>query len=46
LLPELETVHAADTGLNWLARWRLARVLRRNRKTAATARTLNPTKVY
>jgi hypothetical protein len=45
-LPELETVHAADCGLNWLARRRLARVLRRNRKAAATARTLHPTKLY
>jgi hypothetical protein len=46
LLPELETVNATDTGLNWLARWRLARVLRRSRTAAATARTLHPTKVY
>ncbi len=44
-LPELETVRADGTRLGWLGRWRLKRVLSRNRKSAATARTVHPTKI-
>jgi hypothetical protein len=44
-LPELESVRAEGTQLGWLGRWRLNRVLRRNRKSAATARTVHPTKI-
>jgi hypothetical protein len=44
-LPELETVRAEGAQLGWLGRWRLNRVLSRNRKSAATARTVHPTKI-
>jgi hypothetical protein len=44
-LPELETVRADGAHLGWLGRWRLNRVLKRNRKSAATARTVHPTKI-
>lgn len=44
-LTELETVRADSTQLGWLGRWRLKRVLSRNRKSAATARTVHPTKI-
>jgi hypothetical protein len=44
-LPELETVRADGAHLGWLGRWRLNRVLNRNRKSAATARTVHPTKI-
>jgi len=44
-LPELETVKVDDTTLNWLARRRLAAQLRHNRKAAAAASALHPTRV-
>jgi hypothetical protein len=44
-LPELETVRADGTRLGWLGRWRLNRALSRNRNSAATARTVHPTKI-
>lgn len=44
-LPELENIRADGTPLGWLGRWRLNRALNRNRKTAATARTVHPTKI-
>ncbi len=44
-LPELAIIRADDTQLNWIGRWRLRRALRRNRDTAATARTVHPTNV-
>jgi hypothetical protein len=44
-LPELESVRAEGTQLGWLGRWRLNRVLSRNRKSAATARTVHPTRI-
>jgi hypothetical protein len=44
-LPELESVRAEGTHLGWLGRWRLHRMLSRNRKSAATARTVHPTKI-
>jgi hypothetical protein len=45
LLPELVAVGADGTNLNWLGRMRLAAQLRRNRKAAATARTVHPINV-
>jgi hypothetical protein len=44
-LPELEFVHVEGTNLKWLTRRRLAIQLRRNRKTAAAARTVHPINV-
>jgi hypothetical protein len=44
-LPELVAVAAEGTSLNWLGRMRLAAQLRRNRKAAATARTVHPINV-
>jgi hypothetical protein len=41
-LPELEFVYVEGTNLKWLTRQRLAHQLRRNRKAAATARTVHP----
>jgi hypothetical protein len=44
-LPELEFVYVEGTNLKWLTRQRLAHQLRRNRKTAAAARTVHPINV-
>ena len=44
-LPELVVVGVEGTNLNWLGRWRLSAHLRRNRKAAATARTVHPINV-
>jgi hypothetical protein len=44
-LPELEIVNIEGTSVKWLTRQRLAAQLRRNRKTAAAARTVHPINV-
>jgi hypothetical protein len=44
-LPELVEVGVEGTNLNWLGRLRLSAQLRRNRKAAATARTVHPINV-